>query len=285
VDLLDADGLEGFNIRALGRRLGSAATAIYWHVDSKDNLISLAADQAWNEIALPDPDVAGWRDAAAAMASGLHAMLVRHPWLLQAFGSFLVFGPGKARHDDHTLAIYEAAGFSGARADQAAATVFTFVLGNALGVAADASLTRRLSRDGGNPEELIRDHVAQATEIAAQFPRLRARLEAGPDDAATDYGAAPEGSFEFGLRAILDGLDAQLAEARSYSAAAAEKPGPGMPRLRSRRLNTRTDQVRPSRPKPPHQARAMSQLHPMGVPSSRPRRVLIIGLNGWYSAK
>jgi AcrR family transcriptional regulator len=46
VDLLDTDGLEGFNIRALGRRLGSAATAIYWHVDSKDNLISLAADQA-----------------------------------------------------------------------------------------------------------------------------------------------------------------------------------------------------------------------------------------------
>jgi AcrR family transcriptional regulator len=245
VDLLDTDGLEGFNIRALGRRLDSAATAIYWHVDSKDNLISLAADQAWNEIALPsiepasielasielaDPAAAGWRDAATAMATGLHAMLVRHPWLLQAFGSFLVFGPGKARHDDHTLAIYEAAGFSGTRADQAAATVFTFVLGNALGVAADASLTRRLSRDGGNAEELIRDHVAQATEIAAQFPRLKARLEGGRDEAATDYGAAPEGSFEFGLRAILDGLAAQLAEAGSHSAAAAEKPGPGTPR-------------------------------------------------------
>jgi AcrR family transcriptional regulator len=215
VDLLDTDGLEGFNIRALGRRLGSAATAIYWHVDSKDNLISLAADQAWNEITLADPDAAGWRPAAAAMASGLHAMLVRHPWLLQAFGSFLVFGPGKARHDDHTLAIYEAAGFSGARADQAAATIFTFVLGHALGAAADASLTRRLSRDGGHAEELIRDHVARATELAAQFPRLRARLSAQPDDAAAGYGAAPGGSFDFGLRAILDGLEAQLADAGS----------------------------------------------------------------------
>jgi AcrR family transcriptional regulator len=235
VDLLDTDGLEGLNIRALGRRLGSAATAIYWHVDSKDNLISLAADQAWNEIALPGialtgPDAAGWRDAAAAMASGLHAMLVRHPWLLQAFGSFLMFGPGKARHDDHTLAIYEAAGFSGARADQAAATVFTFVLGHALGAAADASLPRRLSRDGGHAEELIRDHVARATELAAQFPRLRARLGTGLDDAATDYGAAPGGSFEFGLRAILDGLEAQLADAGSYPAGTPASPGPGTPR-------------------------------------------------------
>jgi AcrR family transcriptional regulator len=281
VELLDSDGLEGLNIRALGGRLGSAATAIYWHVGSKDNLISLAADQAWNEITLPDPDASGWRDAASAMAVGLHGMLIRHPWLLQAFGSFLVFGPGKARHDDHTLAIYEAAGFSGAQADQAAATVFTFVLGNALGAAADASLTRKLSRGGGNAEELIRDHVAEATELAAQFPRLRARL----DHAVTDYGAAPEGSFEFGLRAILDGLEAQLADTGPYPAWAQERPGPDTPRLRSRRLKTLIDQARPTRPSPLHQARATSQLQPMGVPSSRPRSVLIIGLKGWYSAK
>jgi AcrR family transcriptional regulator len=207
IDLLDSDGLEGLNIRALGTRLGSAATAIYWHVDSKDNLIALAADHAWNEIALPDLAVTGWRDAAAAMAAGLHAMLIRHPWLLQAFGSFLLFGPGKARHDDHTLAIYEAAGFSGAQADRAAATVFTFVLGNALGSAATTSLTRKLSRQGGDAEHLIRDHMAKATEIAARFPRLRARL----DNAAADYASAPKGSFEFGLRAILDGLAAELA--------------------------------------------------------------------------
>ena len=128
--------------------------------------------------------------------------------VLQAFGSFLMFGSGKARHDDHSLAIYEAAGFTGARADQAAASVFTFVLGNALGTAAEASLTRKLSRSGGNARELLSEHLAQAVAIAAQFPRLGARLDVGA--AATDYGAAPEGSFEFGLRAILDGLEARL---------------------------------------------------------------------------
>ncbi len=211
IDLLDSEGLEGLNIRALGSRLGSAATAVYWHVDNKDNLIALAADQAWKEIALPDVAATGWRDAATAMAAGLHAMLTRHPWLLQAFGSFLLFGPGKARHDDHNLAIYEAAGFSGAQAGQAAATVFTFVLGNALGTSATASLTRKLSRKGGNAGELMREHVAEAIEIAKQFPRLRARL----DSAAVDYGAAPGGSFEFGLRAILDGLEAELTTCRA----------------------------------------------------------------------
>lgn len=228
IDLLDSDGLEGLNIRALGSRLGSAATAIYWHVGSKDNLIALAADQTWNEIALPEladlADLAagGWREAATAMATGLHAMLTRHPWLMQAFGSFLVFGPGKARHDDHLLAVYEAAGFSGAQADQAAATVFTFVLGNALGTAASASLTRRLSRGGGNAQELLAEHMAQATAIAARFPRLAARIEA-----ATDYGSAPEGSFEFGLRAILDGLQARLLSLLPRWPGAGPGPRPG----------------------------------------------------------
>src|SRR5579859_7140401 len=36
VELLDAEGLEGLNMRALGSRLDSAATAVYWHVGSKE---------------------------------------------------------------------------------------------------------------------------------------------------------------------------------------------------------------------------------------------------------
>jgi AcrR family transcriptional regulator len=206
IDLLDAEGLPGLNMRALGKRLGSAATAVYWHVGSKDNLITLAGDQVWNEIALPDLTATHWRTAATQMATDLHAMLTRHPWLVQAFGSYVVFGPGKARHDDHSLAIYEAAGFTGTRADQAMTTVFTFVLGHALGPAAAASLTRKLSRDGANAQELLRDRMENARKIATQFPRLRARL----DTAAANFGAAPADTFEFGLQAILNGLQAQL---------------------------------------------------------------------------
>jgi AcrR family transcriptional regulator len=206
IDLLDAEGLEGLNMRALGKRLGSAATAVYCDVGSKENLIALASDHAWNEIALPDLTATDWRTAATQMATDLYSMLIRHTWLLQTFGSFLTVGPGKARHDDHNLAIYEAAGFIGAQADQAMAAVFTYVLGNALGPTAEASITRKLGRDGGDAEELMRDHMSKASQIATQFPRLRARLET----TAADYGAAPENSFEFGLQAILDGLQVQL---------------------------------------------------------------------------
>ncbi len=213
IALLDAEGLTGLNMRVLGTRLGAAATAVYWHVDSKDDLVALAGDQVWNEIPLPDLTASDWRTAATALASELYAMLTRHPWLIQAFGSFVVYGPGKARYDDHSIAVYEAAGFTGARADQAAATVLTFVLGNALGPAAAITLTRTLSRAGDNGDELLRVRMAKASESTVQFPRLHRRL----NTAAAQYGAAPENSFAFGLRAVLDGLDVQLRADRDHA--------------------------------------------------------------------
>jgi AcrR family transcriptional regulator len=206
VELLDTEGLEGFNMRELGKRLDSAATAVYWHVGSKANLIALAGDHVWNEIALPDLTEVDWRTAAASMATGLHKMLTRHTWLVQAFGSYMVYGPGKARHDDHGLAVFEAAGFTGAKADQAFAAVFTFVLGNALGPAAQASFMRGLSSHGADAEGAMQDAMARAGEIAMQFPRLRERVEIE----ATEYAASPENTFEFGLDAMLDGLEAKL---------------------------------------------------------------------------
>ncbi len=207
IELLDDEGLEGMNMRALGTRLDSAATAVYWHVGSRDNLIALAADRAWTEVELPDPAQTGWRAAAAQMATGEYAMLTRHPWLVQAFGSYQLYGPGKARHDDHSLAVFEAAGFTGPEADQATSAVFTFVLGNALGLAATISFTRKLARDGGDTRALMQATRAEVASVAAEFPRLRARLELP----SAEYGAAPDGSFGFGLEAVLDGLAARLA--------------------------------------------------------------------------
>jgi len=46
----------------------------------------------------------------------------------------------------------------------------------------------------------------RAVEIARGFPRLRDRI----DLPAADYAATPEDSFEFGLKAILDGFEAEL---------------------------------------------------------------------------
>jgi len=208
IDLLDAEGVDGLSMRQLGNHLGSAATTVYWHVKNKDELIVLAADALWAEVDLPDLDTVDWRTAATAMATDLYAMILRHPWLVPAMSSHLLYGPGKARHDDHLLAVYEAAGFTGRDAAEATKVVFTFVLGTALGASADSAWRARLRR-AGNEEEQVRATIARVTEIASQFPRLRAHSESSADG---QPGA--EGELAFGLRTILDGLQAQLHRSR-----------------------------------------------------------------------
>ena len=146
IELLDAEGLEGLSMRSLGERLGSAATAVYWHVKSKDNLVKLASDEVWNEIELPDLDTVDWRTAGVLMAKDLFRMFSRHPWLVQALSSHLLHGSGKARHDDYSLAVYEKAGFVGEEADRATTVVFTFVLGNALGESAAEGVAEEIGR-------------------------------------------------------------------------------------------------------------------------------------------
>jgi AcrR family transcriptional regulator len=212
IELLDAEGLESLSMRGLGKRLGSAPTAVYWHVKSKDNLVMLASDAVWSEIELPDLDTLEWRTAGMVMARGLFRMLSRHPWLVQALGSHLLRGPGKASFDDYSLALYEKAGFAGVAADRVTAIVFMFVLGNAIGESAAVSLRQRLRQRGSNVDDLIRAAMTDQIKIAQEFPRLQARTATVTD---SDYLTAPDQSFELGLEVIFDGLEKQLNEFKS----------------------------------------------------------------------
>ncbi|NEA36604.1 TetR/AcrR family transcriptional regulator C-terminal domain-containing protein [Streptomyces sp. SID13031] len=206
VAVLDAEGVDGLNVRRLGAELGMASTAMYWHVKNKDDLVVLAGDHVWREIELPDPADLGWRAAAAAVAASTHAMISRHFWLVSTMSTHLIYGPGKARVDDHCLGIYETAGFSRQGADQAAATMLMFVIGAAQGAASERAWEARLRRTGADHEQELRDTIDQVNGVAQGFPRLRDRLLTTNPEASS-----PEDDpFQFGLRALLDGLEARL---------------------------------------------------------------------------
>lgn len=208
VEVLDAEGVGGLNMRRLGARLGVVQTAMYHYVRDKDELVTLAADSMWKEVCLPDPSEVPWQAAAAELARQVHSMLGRHPWLLVAMSTHLIYGPGKARFDECCLTVFEDAGFAGSEADQAAATLLIYVVGAAQGEAAEHEWRARLRRDGVDDQQRIRTVFADMTAIAQHFPRLRTRLTAEPGEMSTLPDLA---SFEFGLRVVLDGLRVRLA--------------------------------------------------------------------------
>ncbi|MBB5075952.1 TetR/AcrR family transcriptional regulator C-terminal domain-containing protein [Nonomuraea endophytica] len=198
VEVLDAEGVAGLNMRRLGAQLDSAATAMYYHVKSKDRLVELAADHVFGEIELPGPAATDWREAAAGLARGAHKMIVRHFWLIPAMSTHVIYGPNKARYDDHCLAVHESAGFGGADADRVAASILMFVIGAAQGEAAESALRAKVRRAGADEEKRMDEAMAEMVETARRFPRLRARME-------PDY---PDGgdAFEFGLSSLLNGI-------------------------------------------------------------------------------
>ncbi|MFF0011295.1 TetR/AcrR family transcriptional regulator C-terminal domain-containing protein [Streptomyces sp. NPDC005374] len=129
IGLLDTAGIGGLSMRRLGELLGSTAAAIYWHVRSKHELLWLASDAVWAELRLPDLEGAEWREASTTMAQEMHAMFQRHSWLVSATSVHAPYGPGRARHDNHLLALCSAAGFTDPDAGHAKETIQAFVIG------------------------------------------------------------------------------------------------------------------------------------------------------------
>ncbi|QWF83806.1 TetR/AcrR family transcriptional regulator [Amycolatopsis sp. CA-230715] len=207
MELLDAEGVNGLSMRRLGTKLDAGATSIYWHVKNKDALLELASDHAFGEIELPDAAEIGWRAAVTALADGMRSMVLRHPWLVSVFATRLHYGPNLARFQDHTIGVYSSAGFADEELDSVMGTVDAYVLGSALGEAAWHTQLRESNED---PKARIDALMAKGREIAAPYPRLLERINGYGADTMIEDGELRENSFEYGLRAVLDGLEARI---------------------------------------------------------------------------
>ncbi len=76
--VLDAEGMEGLSMRRVGEELGAGAASLYWHVRNKDELFQLIYERVTQEVALPEPDPARWREQLNDLALQMRAVLTRH---------------------------------------------------------------------------------------------------------------------------------------------------------------------------------------------------------------
>jgi len=78
LQLLDQNGLEALNMRALARQLGVQASALYWHIGDKSELIGL---MAWHFYAMAIETATGSRSAEEWLlrfGQSFHAGLCAH---------------------------------------------------------------------------------------------------------------------------------------------------------------------------------------------------------------
>ena len=210
VRLLDAEGIDALSMRRLGTRLGAAATSIYWHVNSKDELVELVVDAAYGELEVPDAadaaDAAAWRETVTGFAHSLRSMILRHPWMASLLpqAGLAHLGPNLMRMTERLAALTEAAGFAGREVGQAVNTVISYVLGVAT---TEAAWLTTLARAGESEREWVARLYPAAEQAAQAYPRLREQY-------AAQRGADPqqtrEEDFRYGLERVLDGLEGRL---------------------------------------------------------------------------
>jgi AcrR family transcriptional regulator len=203
--LLDTEGIEALSMRKLGARLDAGATSLYRHVANKDELLELVVDEVYGQIQVPDAWGRTWRQAVTACAESARAVLLRHAWIASVLGQvgLAYLGPNVMRLNERMLALFEAAKFSPAEADQALATVMAYVIGTAT---TEAAWLTTLSRSGRSEQEWVDGLRPALIEATKPYPRLHALATAEPAEAEKSRGDG----FRYGLDRVLDGLETRL---------------------------------------------------------------------------
>jgi AcrR family transcriptional regulator len=190
-DIVTHEGVEALTMRRLAHWLGVAPNSIYSHFHDKSALLDAILDSLLAEIEVPSGDRLDWRDGLVGLMAGSRRMLLAHADLLPHLFSRPMRGPQATRLGEATLALLARGGIEGTAAVDALRALLTFTFGS---VALDAP--RRAEAD---PDARQRASAAAFASHpgAPRMAELADALSRPPAD----------GSFETGLRWLIDGIE------------------------------------------------------------------------------
>jgi AcrR family transcriptional regulator len=81
IEILDADGESALTFRALAARLATGSGAIYWHVASKNDLLTAATDDVITRVMTEVTSDAEPPETIRAIALGVFDAIDAHPWV------------------------------------------------------------------------------------------------------------------------------------------------------------------------------------------------------------
>jgi AcrR family transcriptional regulator len=172
VALLDTGGAAGLTMRRLAEYLGVGSTTLYWHVQTKDDVLDLALDAIFGEVPLPAAPTGNWRDDVRGLLHGWRAAMLRHPWSAGLLGRPML-GPHVLARTEFLQATLARAGFAGVELAAVTHGLANYVIGSAL----TQSTGRQISTE--ESERAAADHI-QAH--AALYPTLAATGHLGEQD-------------------------------------------------------------------------------------------------------
>jgi AcrR family transcriptional regulator len=175
--------------------------SLYRHVSSKEELVKLMVDAAWDDS--PGSLLSGenWRAGLSRWAWAMRAALRRHPWAAHIPISGLPIMPREIAWFEDALACMAGTSLTEARK----ASVIMLLSGYVRNLAAtEADIAAAVAASGLGPDEWMASYPAMLAQLTdpRRFPALTAFIAAGVFEAADE----PDDEFVFGLDRILDGV-------------------------------------------------------------------------------
>ncbi|MEU6739279.1 TetR/AcrR family transcriptional regulator C-terminal domain-containing protein [Streptosporangium sandarakinum] len=208
VGIADAEGVDAVSIRRVAAELGARAMSLYTHIERKEDLLDLMADEVTKEILIPGELPGDWREAISAIARSTRAAMRRHPWLAEVVSRRPGVGPNALRHVEQSLAALSDPRIRPEWRPSIVSAVDDYTLGFVIRETLRRETPARYGWDPGERDAFIRSFLGEPG-VAEEFPNL-APLLAGDAPRAIDADAAADDEFERGLRWLLDGMARDL---------------------------------------------------------------------------
>ncbi len=213
--VLDLQGLDGLSMRQVAAELGVTVSALYAHVNSKDDLLELMYARLFDGFEVPAADPDRWQEQLLDYARAGRQRLLSHRDMARISMAHVPFTAELLPHVEGLLAIFRTAGLPDRIAAEASDLISTYIDGFVLeeGMWRDrAAQQDRVAQQGGDASSLARpDWREMADEMQhyfaslpeADFPHLRALSGLMVTDSSDER-------FDIGLQIILRGLASYL---------------------------------------------------------------------------
>ena len=205
IAVADAEGLGAVSMARVAQELGNATMALYRHVKSKDELLTLMGDAAMgNPPSLPDGD---WREQLAFWAKAVLVAIRKRPWFLQIPISGPPTGPKSLAWFDRALGALRDTPLVAGEKVGIVMGLMTFVHGEArLSVTLAQGYESDPAAFGSRYGEALR-----AVVDPKEMPALAEIVDSGVFDLDDVAGAEDvEAEFDFGLHLFLEGVAAHI---------------------------------------------------------------------------
>jgi AcrR family transcriptional regulator len=218
VAVADAEGLAAVSMARVAAELGKSTMALYRHVRSKDELLTLMGDAA--VAPPPDPSGMDWRTGLSTWAMSILAALNDHGWYAQLPLNAPPLGPNNLAWFEAGLRALDGTPLLGVEKVGVVQNLITFVHGQ-------LRLGRDLQRGYDQDPEAFgaRYGTLLATLIdPARFPALSRVVAEGTFSNVYEQEQDLDEDFRFGLDLFLDGVEAYI---RRRAAGTASPPPTG----------------------------------------------------------